>query len=443
MTPAMTRPTPIRPRGRRESGYALLMIFLLAAILALTLYQVMPRAAFESERDKEQLLIDRGEQYKRAIQLFYRKTGRYPVKMEDLESTNNIRFLRQRYKDPMTGKDEWRLIHVGPGGVFTDSLTQKKKTTTTQASAPNTFITELGPVGDTGAGSAQAINPGLRRRPSDGGGPGGGDPNSPFPPDPSMQNGGNGAGFNGGSFSNPGLPNSGQSSGALVADPGLNGPGNSVPPAGSLNAGSLNNDQNNPNSNPGALQPPSAGTNQNGTSAAAMIGQMLTGPRPGGPPPGIFQNNNSGGGDNGGFPIPSNPTQATPGGGALGNSIGTSAGGSGAGQVLAGSFAGVASTAESPSIKIYNDHQKYNEWEFIYDYSKDVAKAAGLAVNASGTGIGNGNNAGAAGSNAGTSGNGGSSFGNSFGSNNSNTTGGSTGGTSNSGTTSSPAPTNQ
>jgi hypothetical protein len=60
MTPAMTRPTPIRPRGRRESGYALLMIFLLAAILALTLYQVMPRAAFESERDKEQLLIDRG-----------------------------------------------------------------------------------------------------------------------------------------------------------------------------------------------------------------------------------------------------------------------------------------------------------------------------------------------------------------------------------------------
>jgi len=25
----------------------------------------------------------------------------------------------------MTGKDEWRLIHAGPGGLFTDSLTQK------------------------------------------------------------------------------------------------------------------------------------------------------------------------------------------------------------------------------------------------------------------------------------------------------------------------------
>ncbi len=377
MMPA--NPTP--PRAPHEEGYALLMIFLVAAILGLTLYQVMPRVAFESERDKEQLLIDRGEQYKRAIQLFYRKTGHYPVKMEDLESTNNIRFLRQRYKDPMTGKDEWRLIHVGPGGVFTDSLTQKKKATTTQASAPNTFITELGPVGDTGAGNAQAINPGLRRRPSDGGGPGGGDPNSPFPPDPSMQNGGNGGGFNGGSFSNPGLPNSGLSSGALVTDPGLNGPGNSVPPPGSLNIDS-NSQFNGQNSNPGALQPPSAGTGQNGTSAAAMIGQMLTGPRPGGPPPGIFQNNNNGtGGDNSAFPTPSSPTNATSGGGgSFGNSIGTPAGGSGAGQVLAGSFAGVASTAERPAIKIYNDHQKYNEWEFIYDYSKDIAKAAGLAV---------------------------------------------------------------
>ncbi len=428
----MTRPT---ARPPHEEGYALLMIFLVAAILALTLYQAMPRVAFEAERDKEQLLIDRGEQYKRAIQLYYRKTGRYPVKMEDLENTNNIRFLRQRYKDPMTGKDEWRLIHVGPGGVFTDSLTQKKQTTTAPASAPNTFITELGPVGDTGAGNAQAINPGLRRRPSDGGGPGGGDPNSPFPPDPSMQNGGNGAGFNGGSFSNPGqgnngLPNSGPSSGALVADPGLNGPGNSVLPPPSLNT------------NPGALQPPSAGSGQNGTSAAAMIGQMLTGPRPGGPPPGIF-GNNANGGDNSAFPAPSNTTNATAGTSSFGSSAGSSAGGSSPGQVLAGSFAGVASTSESPSIKIYNDHQKYNEWEFIYDYSKDVAKAAGLAVNASGanTGTTNGNNTGLNGSSAGN-GAGGSSFGNSFG-NNSNNTGGAGAGSNSGGTGTGSSPTNQ
>ena len=39
----------------------------------------------------------------------------YPQNLDDLETTRNIRFLRRRYKDPMTGKDAWRLIHVGPG----------------------------------------------------------------------------------------------------------------------------------------------------------------------------------------------------------------------------------------------------------------------------------------------------------------------------------------
>ncbi len=43
----------------------------------------------------------------------------------------------------MTGKNEWRLIHVGPGGVFTDSLVyNKKKGSGDAAAAPQNFITE-------------------------------------------------------------------------------------------------------------------------------------------------------------------------------------------------------------------------------------------------------------------------------------------------------------
>ena len=98
------------------------MVFLMGAIIAITLYMEMPRVAFESQRAREQLLIDRGLQYQRAIQLFYRKYRSYPQTMDDLETTRNIRFLRKRYIDPMTGKAEWRIIHVGPGGVLTDSL---------------------------------------------------------------------------------------------------------------------------------------------------------------------------------------------------------------------------------------------------------------------------------------------------------------------------------
>src|SRR5580658_9808148 len=111
--------------SRNDRGFALLLVFLLAAAVALMLYQQLPRVAFESERDKEQLLIDRGEQYKRAIQQFYVAYKRYPTTLEELEKTNDKRYLRHRYIDPYTGKDEWRLIHVNPAGQLTDSLVKK------------------------------------------------------------------------------------------------------------------------------------------------------------------------------------------------------------------------------------------------------------------------------------------------------------------------------
>ena len=58
---------------RDESGFALLLVFVMAAAIAITLYIEVPRMAFESQRAREQMAIDRGLQYKRAIQLFYRK----------------------------------------------------------------------------------------------------------------------------------------------------------------------------------------------------------------------------------------------------------------------------------------------------------------------------------------------------------------------------------
>ena len=111
-------------RGAQQGGFALLVVFLMAAMVAITLYLEIPRVAFESQRNREEMLVERGEQYKRAVELYYRKTKTYPQKIEDLENTNNFRFLRKRYKDPLTGKDEWRIIHMGPAGL-TDSLVEK------------------------------------------------------------------------------------------------------------------------------------------------------------------------------------------------------------------------------------------------------------------------------------------------------------------------------
>ena len=175
----MTRRPPTR---NRESGFALLLIFVLAAGIAIGMMMQLPRVAFETARNREQLLIERGEQYKRAISLFYRKTNRLPQKIEDLENTNSIRFLRRRYIDPMTGKDEWRVIHAGPGGVLIDSLVKKAPTTPDgkPLSGQNfgvnpgnsTGLGSSGNPGNTGTSTDPADNTGevnaaVLRRPSD------------------------------------------------------------------------------------------------------------------------------------------------------------------------------------------------------------------------------------------------------------------------------------
>src|SRR5437762_7680715 len=115
----------MKRREERQKGFAMLLVFVMAATVAIMLYKELPRVAFEAQRNKEQLLIERGEQYSRAIQLYVRKWKKYPATIDDLESTNQLRFLRKRYIDPMSGKGEWRLVHVGPGGVFLDSLVNK------------------------------------------------------------------------------------------------------------------------------------------------------------------------------------------------------------------------------------------------------------------------------------------------------------------------------
>lgn len=298
-------------RKRPERGFALLLVFAMAAVVAVTLYLELPSAVFEAQRLKEQLLIERGEEYKRAIQLYVRKHKNYPPSLDALENTNNIRFLRRRYDDPMTGKKEWRLIHIA-GGVFTDSLVYKQQQSKEKKLA-NTFITE-GP-----AFGATAPQPGTggpsvwmraRRRMVGTGTPGtaeGSETGTPpeeasrssetdTPPAMAPVDSGN-------------QPPAAQSESATPVQ------GQAMPGAGGMGSGGF-----------GAQQP--GGSNP----ATRMIMESLTRPRPGG--------------------------LAGP-GAAMGS-----------GQMGSG-IAGVATTLEASGIKVYNERTKYNEWEFIYDQSKD------------------------------------------------------------------------
>src|SRR5438093_3043059 len=98
------------PRGQR--GYVLIVLMLFVALLAIAATAVAPMISFQSRRDREEDMILRVVQNSRAIRIYYKKFGRYPVHIEDLESANNLRFLRKRYKDPVTGQD-FKTLHLG------------------------------------------------------------------------------------------------------------------------------------------------------------------------------------------------------------------------------------------------------------------------------------------------------------------------------------------
>ncbi|MGH9788220.1 MAG: hypothetical protein ACRD4U_05905 [Candidatus Acidiferrales bacterium] len=129
---------------KREGGYALLLVVFLAALIMISLAIALPPVIHEGTREKEEELIFRGQQYQRAIGLFYKKYGRYPNTIDELLRTNDRGFLRKEFPDPMTKDGKWRIIGLGPGGAL-------------QGSGQN----PLGPQGQPGTGQPGA-GPGLR-----------------------------------------------------------------------------------------------------------------------------------------------------------------------------------------------------------------------------------------------------------------------------------------
>lgn len=128
-----------RKRHSGEEGYVLIGVIFLAVLILISLSVAAARISVDIKRDKEAELIHRGKQYTRAIRLYYRKFGRYPISVAQLENTNNIKFLRRKYKDPFTGKDEWRVIHFGEAkvpttGLFGQSLTPTSSSGTSGSS---------------------------------------------------------------------------------------------------------------------------------------------------------------------------------------------------------------------------------------------------------------------------------------------------------------------
>jgi type II secretory pathway pseudopilin PulG len=90
-------------RGPGEDGYAMAALLVAMSVMAVFMTVAMPVWNTQAQREKEAELVFRGEQYARAVMLYQRKFAN--ALPPSLDVLLNDRYLRKKYKDPITGKD--------------------------------------------------------------------------------------------------------------------------------------------------------------------------------------------------------------------------------------------------------------------------------------------------------------------------------------------------
>jgi hypothetical protein len=105
--------TPIRHRKPAEEGYMMVVVIFMLALMMITLSVAAPVIRKEIQRDRDVEMMHRGKQYARAVKLYYKRFGAYPPNVDALVQQNEIRFLRKKYIDLTTGKEDWKIIRMG------------------------------------------------------------------------------------------------------------------------------------------------------------------------------------------------------------------------------------------------------------------------------------------------------------------------------------------
>jgi len=173
---------PHQPQANGESGFMLVFAVVMVAVVMIAMSVALPVMAKQLRRDKEEESVHRMQQYVRAIQLYQRacKCTNYPPSMEALEKGNNVRFLRQEYVDPLTGKSDWRIIHTpqttvkGFFGQELSGLVAGLGSAAGMASGSNTPGATPGAAGATGVTAPGTTTPGAAPGSTTPGGTGGG-----------------------------------------------------------------------------------------------------------------------------------------------------------------------------------------------------------------------------------------------------------------------------
>ncbi len=109
----------MRLQGQDEAGYAMAVLLVAMSVAAIMMTVAMPVWKQTAQREKEDELVFRGLQYVRALRLFSTKYAN--AAPPSLDVLVEQRFLRKKYKDPITN-DDFQPILAGqavPGAAGT------------------------------------------------------------------------------------------------------------------------------------------------------------------------------------------------------------------------------------------------------------------------------------------------------------------------------------
>ena len=105
---------------RRQGGFTYIGLMIVVSIMGAGLAAFGQIASHAAQREKEAELLFRGDQYRVAIESYYKKEQRYPKALADLVEDKRypmpVRHLRRLYADPMTGSADWGVVEA-PGGA--------------------------------------------------------------------------------------------------------------------------------------------------------------------------------------------------------------------------------------------------------------------------------------------------------------------------------------
>jgi type II secretory pathway pseudopilin PulG len=105
-----------RPCSRLDAeGFTMVVLLVVMAIMAVGMSALLPAWRTQAIREQEEELIFRGNQYARALVLYSRKNNN--LLPSDIEVLYTGKFLRKKYKDPITGGDFGLLPAGQPTGA--------------------------------------------------------------------------------------------------------------------------------------------------------------------------------------------------------------------------------------------------------------------------------------------------------------------------------------